>query len=226
MKHTRTYVAASSFAFSFAALATAFGTMTVQAESMGLGVGVAQVRPDAERPLYFYGSRDAAQYPPTAAPQDSVTFSTGPHHIDIATAPPWFAPENMKLDYDLLYLRAVRLSRYGVEVVVNSSDPLPRSFPRTKWVLRDNVEFRTWTEFLLEVFSVETIDPASNPVRSRPGEDFPAVGPSDGKQWLVRSVEGSWIEVEDVNGTEAETLRGWIRWRHGDELLITYSLLS
>lgn len=196
------------------------------AEDTALGVGVVNPPIDPERPLYFYLSADLNQYPPMATPSDSVTFRSGPHSIEIATAPPWFVPETLKLDYDLLYLRAVSISRYWIEVVVNDAPERPRSFPRTVWVARDAVQFRTWTEFLLEVFCVETLEPSTNPVRSGPGEAFPQVGSSENLNLHVVAIQGSWARVEDVDGTEASTLRGWIRWRDGDRLIVTYSLLS
>jgi len=191
-----------------------------------LGVGVVNPPLDPERPLYLYLGLDSNQFPPTVPPSDSLTFVAGLHNVDLATAPPWFAPEGMKLDYDLLYLRAVQLTRYWVQVVVNATSERPRSFPRTAWVARDAVSFRTWPEFLLDVYSVEVVDPADNPLREGPGEGFATLGSLGGIPLHVEAIQGSWAKVSRADGNESDPRRGWIRWTDGDVLLVTYDLLS
>jgi hypothetical protein len=138
-------------------------------------------------------------------------------------------PETLKLDYDLLFLRATSISRFWIEVIVNDSSERPRSFPRTAWVAREAVTFRPWTEFLLEVFSIEPRDPSTNPLRSGPGEEFPVIAPgaeSGESGFRVLAVEGSWARVEAEDANETAQLRGWIRWRDGDRLIVFYYLLS
>ena len=187
------------------------------------------VRPpiDASRPLYFFLSPDLDLDPSQLTPSDSLTFRQGEHYIDIGTAPPWLAPEWSKLDYDILLLRAVSLSRSWIEVVVNDHPQRPRTFPRTAWIPRESVQFDTWPEFLLEVFSVEPLDPATNPVRSGPGEAFPEVASSADLTLRVLAVSGSWARVTVVFDYEAsDAVTGWIRWRDRDRLVVDYSLLS
>jgi len=91
---------------------------------------------------------------------------------------------------------------------------------------REAVQFQTWTEFLLEVYSVETLDPNSNPLRSGPGEEFPQTGSTESLELRVLAIQGSWAKVEGVDANEASLPTGWIRWRDDGQLLIDYSLLS
>ena len=191
-----------------------------------LGVGVVQPPIDPARPLYFYGAPHPGVDPRTAPPIDSVTFAAGDHFVGIATAPPWFAPEGLKLDYDLLWLRARTLTRSWIEVEVNAIDPRPRFVPETAWVARESVTFRPWTEFLLDVFSVETLDPDENPIRGAPRPDAEAVGDSSGRPLRPLAIRGDWIRVEAVEGTEADRAEGWIRWRGDGRLLVSFSMLS
>lgn len=207
-------------------LLTQAGPPAAAEEPRDLGVGVVQPAIDPARPLYFYLSVEPSSYPPEVAPSDSLTFRTGEHYIDIGTAPPWFIPETLKLDYDLLLLRATTVSRFWVEVVVNDSPERPRSFPRTAWLEREAVTFKPWSEFLLEVYGVEPLDAETNPLRSGPGEEFPDVGTSAGITFRVLAIRGSWAQVEGEDGNESSQPRGWIRWRQDDHLLVNYYLLS
>lgn len=186
----------------------------------GIGVGVVQV-PFTEHPLYLYG--DPSGHPSTRTPLDSLTFSSGLHHNEVAYAPPWFAPDDFRLDYDLLYLHALTLRPSWVEVVVHTQEGTRQ--PRTVWLDRDAVTFRAWPEFLLEVYSVEPIDPASNPLRSSP-QDGADVTPSNVADYRVLAVRGPWLFVEGADGREVGNPTGWLRWSRDGRLLIRYNLLS
>ncbi|MEQ9570257.1 MAG: hypothetical protein RLN75_08725 [Longimicrobiales bacterium] len=190
------------------------------------GVGIVQPTLDPERPLYFYPAADPGDGPGVVGPTDSVTFAESPHFVGIATAPPWFAPEGMKLDYDLLWLRAETLTRNFIEVVVNGTEPRPRFTPRTAWVDRHAVRFRPWAEFLLDVYSVETLEPAGNPLRSAPAPDAPERGPSADLPLRPLAIRGEWMRVEGADAREAGLPTGWIRWWRDGRLLVSFSLLS
>lgn len=207
-------------------LVATFGATAALAQLPDVGVGVVQPSLDPARPLYFYGAPQPGVDPSTATPIDSVTFAAGDHFVGIATAPPWFAPEGLKLDYDLLWLRARTLTRAWIEVEVNTIEPRPRFVPETAWVAREAVTFRPWTEFLLEVFSVETLDPAANAVRAAPHGDSEVVADSDGRALRPLAIRGEWLRVEAVEGTEADRFEGWVRWRGSSELLVSFSMLS
>jgi hypothetical protein len=194
-------------------------------QAIPLGLGIAQVPPTPERPLYFYSLSTVAQHPDETAPTDSLTFRQGAHHVEIATAPPWFVPEVLKLDYDALFLRAVTLSHDWVEVVVNTSETLPRMIPRTMWVRREAVAFRPWAAFLLDVAAVEPLDQEANPIRTGPSDEAAVLSAA----WLpVRplAVQGDWLLVSTLGLADRIPPAGWLRWRGEDRLLVAYAILS
>jgi hypothetical protein len=191
-----------------------------QAEVQSLGVGMVKPRLTPGAPLYFYSSADFSKLPSVMSVADSLTFFKSEHYIDIATAPPWFVPEVMKLDYDLLFLRAVTLSQNWLEVIVNQQTG------ETRWVDRHAVDFIHWPDFLLEVFAVEIADPESNPLRIKPLSHASIVPVSAGAVLHPIAIQGDWMKVVVGEIPDSNSPTGWIRWRDGDRLLITYSLLS
>jgi hypothetical protein len=196
-------------------------------DPLPLGLGLVQVHPSPDRPLYFYAlaPADVEGHPDAAAPADSLTFRQGEHHVEIATAPPWFVPEVLKLDYDVLFLRTVTLAHDWVEVVVNTSAELPRMTPRTMWVRREAVAFRPWVAFLLDVAAVEPLDLEANPVRTGPDDGAAVLS----EAWVpVRplAVQGDWLLVSTLGLADRIPPAGWLRWRSGDRLLVAYAILS
>ena len=195
----------------------------VAAQHLPLGLGIASpVHLSADRPLFFYGSPDG--HASTATPLDSLTVREGPHHIELATAPPWLDPETVKLDYDLLSFRVVALQRHWVEVVVHARDV--RWPPRTMWLDRDAIAFRPWAAYLLEIHSIETAEPA--PIYAGPTTDSPPIRSTEpGRPLQVLETRHGWARVALADAPEAEAgPLGWIRWHDDQRLLVTYSILS
>ena len=124
----------------------------------------------------------------------------------------------MKLDYDLLFLRAKTLTRNWIEVVVN------RETGQASWIDRHAVEFIHWPTFLLDVVAVEVHDPEGNPVRVKP-LDHASVLADATLPLRPLAIQGSWLQVSTNGLADRIAPTGWIRWRDGDRLLITYSLL-
>ncbi|QQR88000.1 MAG: hypothetical protein IPJ76_07240 [Flavobacteriales bacterium] len=150
---------------------------------------------------------------------DSLVFAQGPHHMDIAYAPPWFVPAHMKLDYDLLVLRVITLSPNWVEVEVHAAEG------RTVWVERTQGEVQLWPEFMLRVAAVETLGPAANPIRVKPLDHAGVL--ADGANTLLAplAVQGDWLLVRTHALADRIQPTGWIRWRKDGVLLVEYSLL-
>lgn len=208
-----------------AALVTCAATIVLP-RGLRAQVGIVHPHLDPERPLYFYPAPGPGDHPSVVAPMDSVTFQAGAHHVGIATAPPWFAPEGVKLDYDLLWLKAETLTRDYIEVEVNSLEPRPRFTPRTAWIAREAVRFRPWAELLLDVHSVEILDPVAHPLRSNPSAEASAEGDAAGIPLRPLAIQGEWMQVEEAEGRESGLLRGWIRWWQDGRLLVSFSFLS
>ncbi len=191
----------------------------VLAVEASLGVGMVQPRLLDGQRLYFYGRPDFTQLPGMMTPLDSLVFGQGPYYVDIKSAPPWFWPEVMKLDYDLLFLRAKTLTRNWIEVVVN------RETGQTRWIDRHAVECIHWPTFLLNVVAVEVNDPEGNPVRVKP-LDHASVLADATLSLQSLAIQGSWLQVSTNGLADRIAPTGWIRWREGDRLLISFSLLS
>ncbi len=193
----------------------------ISSSQQTLGEGMVKPRIEAGTTLYLWSGELIDDLLHHAAVKDSVTLKSGQYHTEIGTAPPWFMPELVKFDYDLFLLRAVSISRNWIEVVVNSQTG------RTAWVDRHTVEFVSWPEFLLTVFSVELINPAVNPMRLKPLDNAAIVARPGQNSLSVFAVKGDWIKVAlpgDKPGTRP--VLGWIRWKKGSQMLITYSPLS
>jgi len=193
------------------------GNATEQQEPV-LGLGMAS--PIMELGvLHFYGAPDMDQLPATFQALDSLTFAKGEHFTNITSAPPWFVPAHMKLDYDLLLLKMITLSRNWVEVEVNTFDGT------TRWVDRQELGIVFWPEFISTVNTVEIIDPETNPIRIKPLDHASVL--ADGADALLKplAVRGEWLMVGTSELADRMPPTGWIRWRDGVRLLVRYNLL-
>ncbi|MCC6939476.1 MAG: hypothetical protein IT226_14750 [Flavobacteriales bacterium] len=184
--------------------------------AIGLGMASPSLLPGA---LYFYPGPDLIEVGDPSTPWDSLVFVQGEYYVDIAYAPPWFVPAHLKLDYDLLLLKAITISQNRIEVEVNGLDG------RTAWVDRQAVQLRLWPEFILNTVAVEILDPETNPIRIKP-LDHAAIM-ADGANALLKplAVQGDWLMVGTSELADRIAPTGWIRWRKDGKLLVDYSLL-
>ncbi len=191
-----------------------------QDNSIGLGMISPPIK--SGNTFYFYSAPDFSNMADQMTPIDSLTFSQGEHFVEISYAPPWFWPEVMKLDYNLLLLRAKTLSRNWVEVVVN------KQTGQTAWIDRLAAEFAEWPVFVLNTFAVEAIDPANNPLRTKPLNHASPVQPplSSRAQLRPLAIQNNWLRVAQILEGQEKTPTGWIRWRNEEQLLVRYSLLN
>ncbi len=190
-----------------------------RADKQPLGVGMVQLRPAPNRPFYFYAYPDYDKLPDKGA-ADSLTFFKGEHYVDIATAPPWFWPEVMKLDYNLLMLRAVTLARNWIEVIVNTQTG------QTAWIDRHAVDFRDWPTFLLDVAAVEVAEPGRSAVHVRPFAHADSVATAVRQPLRPRAVQSNWLRVASGEPPGNQAALGWVQWHNEERLLITYSILE
>lgn len=186
-----------------------------------LGEGIVKPRIEAGTKLYLYSGQLIDELLHHGAIKDSLTFVKGQYNVEIGTAPPWFAPEFLKLDYDIFQLRAITISRNWIEVIVN------RQTGKTAWVDRNAVTYESWPEFFLEVFSVELISSIKNPLRIKPMENASIVADAGKNSLRPVAIRGEWMKVAiETDSPEAKPRLGWIRWKKGNQVLITWSLLS
>jgi len=188
------------------------------ADGTQMGNGVVSISPEDGRVLRFYGRPQHHELPENLQTIDSLTFKTTRHYIEMATAPPWFVPLYMKLDYGILQLVAVTVQRNWIEVIVNKSNG------QTQWVYRPDVGFSYWPDFLLNVHSVELLNPTDFPPRIKPmdhaSQDH-TVDPN-GIFYPV-SVKDDWLQVHPDKEVGHDI---WVRWKRDGILLVSYSMLS
>jgi hypothetical protein len=125
----------------------------------------------------------------------------------------------MKMDYEILFLRAISLYGDFMEVVVNERSG------RTAFVRRDACTLQFWPDFLLRVHSVEQLDPSNNPIRIKP-LSHASIVPIPFVYLRPTGIRDQWLQVELLDDTLRSGGKGWIRWHDGVTLLLSYSLLS
>ena len=193
-------------------------TIRLPNAEVGIGLVMPHQRPGAS--LYFYGQPGFDRLPSDVAPTDSLTFTRREHYIDIATAPPWFAPVHMKMDYNVLMMRALTISRNWVEVEVNQFDG------RRQWIDRHAVRFVDWPTFLAEVNSIEALDPINNPIRTKPLPHAAILADSQDALLRPLAVRDEWVQVSTNGLADRIPPTGWIRWRNDDGFSIRYALFE
>lgn len=140
----------------------------------------------------------------------------------------WVAPEIYKPDYDLLFFRCTQRHGERIEIVTHKSKNIKR------WItLRDEFIVYDWPTFLRQTFSIERIKAASNPIHAKPNSASKVIPYRYKDCFQALSIEGEWIEItatpqctDQYRIPESQQLQtGWIRWRRGDALLISYSMM-
>ncbi|MEQ8362829.1 MAG: hypothetical protein RH948_08165 [Cyclobacteriaceae bacterium] len=184
------------------------------------GIGIASPHMIPGAPLYFYSAPDFDAAPYQFKPTDSITFIKGKYNIEIATAPPWLAPEHIKLDYGIFTFRVVTYSQNWLEVIVNNTNGL------TRWIDRQAVGYKEWCTYLTEIVAVEIIDVEKNPIRIKPQDNASILAQVPGAQLRPIAVKGDWLLVSTVGLADRIVPTGWIRWKKDGILLVMYSILS
>ncbi|HRQ55652.1 MAG TPA: hypothetical protein PL018_15450 [Ignavibacteriaceae bacterium] len=186
---------------------------------MGLGM----VKPDFynRKVIYFYGFPNLEKPVSDHKPTDSLVFMQTEHNqIDISYAPPWFYPEHQKLDYDILYFKLLTMNRDWVQVELN------KKTGQSAWMSRNDVSVLLWQEFLLNVFSIENLDPKSNLLRIKPLLHASEVMIKEYEIMAPVMIKDSWLKVNLFDKDFNIVGEAWLQWQYNGRLLITYSLLS
>lgn len=191
----------------------------IQSETY-MGLGMFTPNYYENKTLYFYGNITSGKSVQEHMPIDSITFKRLEYaDFNIATAPPWLAPEHLKLDYGILYFKIKSVGRDFAEVIVNATNN------QTAFVDKYAGKIQYWPEFLLGVHSIEFSDPSKYKVYARP---FDYAGTIETPYNFIRpiKIENEWMYVELQGNDFKEVAKGWIRWRKDGKMLIIYSLLS
>jgi hypothetical protein len=177
-----------------------------------MGLGIAKVNFSMEsQTLYFYADPDS----------EKITDSVVVHADYIDYAPPWLFPEFLKPDYNICHFRMLTVTRDRVRVIVN------KQTGQTGWMSREELNCQYWPDFLISVFAVYSLDEKVNPWRVRPLDHGGLFLTSDKVlRYEAIAVEGDWLLAEARDTHEKVIGKAWIRWRRGEELLVSYDLLS
>jgi hypothetical protein len=190
-----------------------------QPKKSKMGLGMAAPNFYQNNVLYFYGKPNLEKAINDNSPTDSVVFKQSEVGFEITEAPPWFVPANLKIDYEILYLRIVSIQYDFIEVVVNETND------QTSFIDINKSKILFYPEFLLSVSSIEPINKQDNLVKIKP---ISHASPVNSEYDFLRPIriEQDWVYVELLNNDFKPNGRGWIRWNKDGYLIVKYSLLS
>lgn len=185
-------------------------------------MGVGFFKPDFfnESSLSFYGNINRDKPVSENAPQDSITFQQTQYGgYDIKTAPPYFFPEHLKLDYDMLFLKIIGVGHYFMEVEVN------RQTGQTAFVDRSKGDIMYWPDFLLSINSVAFLEGNKQMVRIKP-LNYASEVKATFTYMRPSLIKAEWMKVDLLDINLKKVNEGWIKWVQNNKMLISYSLLS
>lgn len=188
-------------------------------QSTEMGIGIASPKFGEIIAFYFY-TPNLEKPVDEHTPSDSVSFKKTEYGKEISFAPPWFFPQNMKMDYGILTFKVIALRREWALLEVNKVNG------KTAWVNSFDINFIPWEQFLLNVHSVESVDPIKNPPRTRP---FDYSDPTQLQGEVILSpveIRNEWVKVRIQDNGYNKIGEGWVKWRTIDQLLVRYNLLS
>lgn len=195
---------------------------SVPSEQSGQGIGLGLFAPDIMqgKPMYFY-RRPFLQWPPPKADiVDSITFHRDEYgNPAISTAPPWFMPVHMKMDYGIMFVKIKTVHRHSLEVEVN------KETGRTALISKTNGRVVFWPEFLVSVYSIELKDKNLQKIRVKP---LDYAGEVKDSYTILKpvAIRDNWIHVHLMDNDQNRVGKGWVKWREEGRLLVNYSLLS
>ncbi|QSE98746.1 hypothetical protein [Fulvivirga lutea] len=185
-------------------------------ETISMGLGMAKPNFFEKNTIYFYQPQ-LKKSVNEHLPLDSLVFQRTELGYTLTYAPPWFYPEYIKLDYDILLIRCMSITTDWVQVIVN------KQTGKTMWMSVHDLNVEFWPSFLLKCHSVKNIS-TNNQLRVKPLGNSAAVN----LQGIYKPVEinSDWMRVEIYNDGYQLLGDAWLRWYENGELLINYELFS
>ena len=185
-----------------------------------LGIGIVSIDFNDETRIDFYESSDLTKILKTVEFFNDESINSW-NIRNLNSHRNWLQPESLWLDYHQFMFRVKTENIDCFEVYVSDY--------KTMWIKKtDLTNFRTWQEYLQNMFSVERIDKNTQNIYSRPFTKSEIIK-SDNKDdcFKVKRMQNDWIEVETNHHCEnKKKITGWIKWRNNDELLINYFTTS
>jgi hypothetical protein len=169
--------------------------------------------------LFFCGNPNLQKAVNEHLAYDSLVFQQTELGYEISYAPPWFVPAVIKMDYDVLFLRANTLHHEFIQVTVNETNG------QTAWINRFEATLIHWPEFLISVNKIESLDPENNPLRIKPLRHASLVN-TQSTFLRTMQVKAQWIQVELLDDALQVLDTGWLRWHEQGRLVVRWSLFS
>ncbi len=188
-------------------------------KSAQLGLGMAFPDMYDQKVLYFY-SPNLEKSVDDHTPTDSLVFTKTELGISITSAPPWFYPAHMKMDYEILAMKAISKTKDWIQLEVNKQTGL------THWVDANKVVLKDWPDFLLSTSSIELFDPVLNMPKVRPFDHSSPIQIPEGNIFTPIEISDEWLRVKVLDHNYKKIGEGWVRWRRENQLLVRYNLLS
>lgn len=130
-------------------------------ESMGLGLFTPNFIENWK--LYFYAIQNFKKAMEQNPKLDSISFSQkNSGEFEITTAPPCLKPEHLKLDYEILYFKVIRIGKDYLQIEGNSSTN------DTYFVSKWSGDIILWPEFILSTFMLEFPEGKNQVIRIKP----------------------------------------------------------
>jgi hypothetical protein len=203
-----------------------FLTTNVVAQT-DLGIGIVSINFDEKTTLNFYSA------PTDIEPKRTIQFfndkKINSFNIrEIEKQKKWMKPEILWLDYSSLVFRCQTVNKNWLKVIVNNETG------ETLWLKKNNLtSYKEWGNYLKEMFGVERLPEQKQKIRISPTDNSKEISYKGNDCFQVKSIKGEWIEIFtadycDESYTESKTIikSGWIKWRSGNKLLISYQITS
>jgi hypothetical protein len=185
-----------------------------------LGIGLVSIDFDDKTKIEFYESSDMKKVLKTIEFFNDESINSW-NIKDLKSHQNWLQPESLWLDYYQFTFRAKTIHTDCYEVYVSDN--------RTMWIKKtDFTNCLTWEEYLQNMFSVERIEKNTQNIYSRPFTKSEIIK-LDSKDdcFSVIRMQNEWVEIETSEHCEnGKKVKGWIKWRNNEELLINYYTTS
>ncbi|WP_431137226.1 hypothetical protein [Psychroserpens mesophilus] len=219
-KQPKQQTSSATNGFSFSEPIAILNTNNTKTQTKLSGLGMFTPNLNENDILYFYGNPYFKSSLSNRLPTDSLTFKSGKYGgYNIALAPPWLVPEHLKLDYGILYFKAISITKEFVEIEVNTLTN------QTAYVNIMSGKLMYWPEFLLDINSIEFLNSETQKVFVKPLEHAGIVNEHYSFMRPLK-VKQNWMYVELLTDNFNSVGKGWVKWIHDGKLLIHYSLLS
>lgn len=183
-----------------------------------MGIGLAKPDFYQHKTIYFY-QPNLEKARDEHSPVDSLQFLQTELGYTLSYAPPWFYPQHLKLDYDLLYLKIISRTQDWVQVEVNQQTQ------QRAWLDITQLTLSSWESVLMGAASVTVLDAGANPLRFKP-MGHAAIVPLSGVLYKPVEIRSNWLRIAVYDDAHQLQGYGWVQWRSAHQLLVGYSLLS